>query len=188
MDKPMRTQRRGKPKKSQKQTSGDISIENVLQEWQRARPELDISPLGLFAAIAHAYWVSAPKIEGLMSKFDLTRGMFDVLTTLRRSGPPFELPPKELSRRLLLSGAGMTNRLDRLEDLELIVGTPDPNDRRGLQIKITQAGLAVVDRILPELIELEIQMATALTHEDTSELIKLLDKLTLNDKSETAPQ
>src|SRR6185437_11773405 len=77
--------------------SGQTSVENVIRQWQEARPGLDLGPLGLFAGIAHAYWLSAPRIERLMARYNLTRGMFDVLTTLRRSGPPHELAPKQLS-------------------------------------------------------------------------------------------
>ncbi|HET8721180.1 MAG TPA: MarR family transcriptional regulator [Nitrospira sp.] len=164
-------------KQKRPSNSGQTSVEKVIRQWHRARPGLDLGPLALFAAIAHAYWLSAPRIERLMARYNLTRGMFDVLTTLRRSGPPYELAPKQLSHSLLLSGAGITNRLDRLEDLKLIVRRPDPHDRRGLQIKITSPGLKLVDRVLPELIELERQMAAGLTRQDAAHLMKLLDKV-----------
>jgi hypothetical protein len=36
--------------------------------------------------------------------------MFDVLATLRRSGPPYQLTPTQPSRSLVLTGPGMTNR------------------------------------------------------------------------------
>ena len=42
------------------------SVETVLDQWRAARPELDLGPLGLFAALAHAYWLTAPEIERLM--------------------------------------------------------------------------------------------------------------------------
>ncbi len=163
-------------------------VASAIRQWHKARPGLDLGPLGIFAAIAHVYWLSAPRIEKLMSGYGLTRGMFDVLTTLRRAGPPFELAPKQLSRSLLLSGAGITNRLDRLENLELIVRRPDPSDRRGLQIKITKSGLRLVDRILPALIELERQMSAGLSSPDAAAMVKLIDKLSGSlSASENAP-
>jgi DNA-binding MarR family transcriptional regulator len=163
--------------RGRRDTSSQTSVASVIRQWHEARPGLDLGPLGIFAAIAHVYWLTAPKIEQLMARHNLTRGMFDVLTTLRRSGHPYELAPKQLSHSLLLSGAGITNRLDRLEDLKLIVRRPDPNDRRGLQIKITTSGLRLVDRILPELIELERRMAAGLGRHDAAKLVKLLDKV-----------
>jgi DNA-binding MarR family transcriptional regulator len=153
------------------------SVETVLDQWRAARPELDLGPLGLFAALAHAYWLTAPEIENLMGTYNLTRGMFDVLTTLRRTGPPYTLAPKELARSLILSGAGVTNRLDRLETLKLVKRLPEPRDRRGLQIELTAKGIKLVDEILPQLIRFERRLATGLSKKKTADLMRLLDEL-----------
>lgn len=152
------------------------SVATVLDQWHNARPELDLGPLGLFAALAHAYWLTAPEIERLMASYGLTRGMFDVLTTLRRTGPPYTLAPKQLSQSLLLSGAGITSRLDKLEKLKLIQRLPEPLDRRGLKIELTRAGLKLIDRILPQLIRLERSLAAGLTQKKAADLMRLLDE------------
>jgi DNA-binding MarR family transcriptional regulator len=152
------------------------TVANVLDEWHSAWPELDLGPLGLFAALAQVYWLTAPEIERLMAAHGITRGMFDLLTTLRRAGPPYTLGPKELGRSLLLSGAGITNRLDRLEARKLIQRLPDPSDRRGLRIELTPAGLKLVDRIVPQLIRLERSMAAGLTEKKAVTLLHLLDE------------
>ena len=152
------------------------SLQTVLNQWHAVRPELDLGPLGLFAALAHAYWLTAPEIERLMAGYSLTRGMFDVLTTLRRVGPPYTLAPKLLAQSLLLSGAGITNRLDRLETLKLIRRMPEPLDRRGLKIELTPKGLKLVDQILPQLIRLERKLAAGLSKKRAGDLIWLLDE------------
>jgi DNA-binding MarR family transcriptional regulator len=155
-------------------------VASVLDQWHTARPELDLGPLGLFAALAHAYWLTAPEIERLMTAHGLTRGMFDVLTTLRREGPPYTLAPKQLGQSLLLSGAGITNRLDRLERLRLVHRLPEPLDRRGLKIELTRAGMKLVDRILPQLIRLERNLVAGLTEKKTTDLMRLLDEFAQN--------
>jgi DNA-binding MarR family transcriptional regulator len=152
------------------------TVATVLDEWHSAWPELDLGPLGLFAVLAQVYWLTAPEIERLMAAHGITRGMFDLLTTLRRAGPPYTLGPKELGKSLLLSGAGITNRLDRLEARKLIQRLPDPSDRRGLKIDLTPAGLKLVDRILPQLIRLERSMAAGLTEKKAATLMRLLDE------------
>jgi DNA-binding MarR family transcriptional regulator len=166
----------GKPRRRGSNILPQKSVASVINEWHHARPELDLGPLGLFAALAHVYWLTTPEIERLMARHSLTRGMFDVLTTLRRVGPPCTLAPKQLSQSLLLSGAGITNRLDRLEALKLIQRLPDPQDRRGLKIKLTNSGLRLVDRILPQLIKLERRMVAGLANKDTTKLTDLLDE------------
>jgi DNA-binding MarR family transcriptional regulator len=156
------------------------SVATVLQQWRRQMPGLDLGPLGLFVALAHAYWLTAPKIERLMADHGLTRGMFDVLTTLRRPGPPYTLSPKRLTQSLLLSGAGLTSRLDRLESKKLISRKPDLRDRRGLQIQLTAKGMRLVDRILPKLIRLEARLVAGLTVTQTEALMRLLDIFVVN--------
>jgi DNA-binding MarR family transcriptional regulator len=151
-------------------------VATALNQWRQEQPELDLEPLGLFAAVAHVYWLTDPAIERLMATHGLTRGMFDVLTTLRRAGPPFILMPKQLGQTLLLSGAGITNRLDRLEALHLIQRLPDPTDRRSLHIKLTTTGLHLVDGVVPELIQLERSMMSELPAGKSAALTRLLDE------------
>ena len=102
--------------------------------------------------------------------------MFDVLTTLRRAGPPYTLAPKFLGQSLLLSGAGITNRLDRLETSKLIKRLPEPLDRRGLKIELTPKGLKLVDEILPQLIRFERKLAMGLSKKKAADLMRLLDE------------
>nr|WP_282572220.1 MarR family transcriptional regulator [Roseomonas acroporae] len=91
----------------------------------------------------------------MVARHGITRGMFDVLAALRRAGAPHRLTPTQLSAALLLSGAGMTSRLDRLEEAGLAVRLPEPADRRSILIGLTRKGLALVDRMLPELIGIQ---------------------------------
>jgi DNA-binding MarR family transcriptional regulator len=138
-------------------------------------PGLDLGPLGMFIALAHAYWLTAPRIEQLMADHGITRGIFDVLTTLRRAGAPHTLAPRQIARSLLLSGAGLTSRLERLEADKLIVRLPDPHDGRGLKVRLTPKGLRMVDRILPKLIRLEADLSSGLSVKQTAQLTRLLD-------------
>jgi DNA-binding MarR family transcriptional regulator len=131
----------------------------------------------MFVALAHVYWLTAPRVEKLMADHGITRGIFDVLTTLRRVGKPHTLAPRQIARSLLLSGAGLTSRLHRLEVDKLIVRLPDPRDGRGLKARLTPKGLRLVDRILPKLIRLEAELAAGLSDKQMAELTGLLDLL-----------
>lgn len=138
-----------------KKGSEESLVETILAQWKLQHPNLNFEPMALIAALTQAYHLTSIPIDEMMAKYGLTRGMFDVLAALRRSGKPFELTPKELSASLLLSGAGLTNRLDRLQSLDLISRLPDPTDRRSLRISLTKRGKEFVDHILPELLEIQ---------------------------------
>jgi len=150
------------------------AIPEVLAQWSRVHPGLDLGPLGAFVALAHVYWLTAPRIERLMAEHGINRGLFDVLTVLRRTGAD-GVAPRQIARSLMLSGAGLTSRLDRLESDGFVLRHPDPHDGRGLQVRLTPNGRRLVDRILPRLIRLEAGLAKALSSEQLMRLTKLLD-------------
>ena len=154
-------------------------VQTIIAQWRRERPDLDFEPMTLFAALARAYLLTTTHIDRLVAAHGLARGMFDVLATLRRAGAPYRLTPKELSASLLLSGAGMTSRLDRLEVLELVARLPEPSDRRSLQIQLTTKGRDLVDDILPDLIKTQ-RLAFGIGIEQSRKLTKLL--VSMNDQ------
>jgi DNA-binding MarR family transcriptional regulator len=128
-------------------------VGTIISQWEQERPDLDFRAMSIFATLTRSHDIASSQIDRLAERFGLTRGMLDVLATLRRSGAPYSLTPKQLSASLLLSGAGMTSRLDGLEKLNLVTRVPEPSDRRSLQIRMTRRGISMVDRILPELLE-----------------------------------
>lgn len=150
------------------------SIVSIIAQWEREKPDLDPGPMALFGALARAYLLTSPVIEALMAKYGLARGTFDVLAALRRSGEPYRLPPGQLSRSLMLSGAGMTNRLDRLEAMRLIARIPEPSDRRSIQIQLTAKGRHLVEKVTPQLVEFERQMVVGFGDENVKQLTQLL--------------
>lgn len=156
--------------------SDHLLAETILAQWNQQLPGLNFEPMGLIAALTQAYHLTSIPIDQMMARYNLTRGMFDVLAALRRSGKPYELTPKELSASLLLSGAGLTNRLDRLQSLDLISRLPDPKDRRSLRISLTKQGRKLVDHVLPELLEIQ-EMAFGSNRKAGKELTKLLVEL-----------
>lgn len=156
------------------------SVSSIIAQWQREKPEFDTGPMALFGALARAFLLTSPVIEKFMAKHGVARGMFDVLAALRRAGSPYRLPPSRLSKSLMLSGAGMTNRLDRLETLRLIVRQPEPNDRRSVRIQLTAKGLQLVEKLIPQLVEIEKQIVADFGDANIKKLTQLL--IALNQK------
>jgi DNA-binding MarR family transcriptional regulator len=102
-----------------------------------------------------------------------------VLATLRRAGPPYTLRPSELTQTLMLTSSGTTKRLDRLERAGLIARTPDPSDRRGVLITLTDAGFALHDRAIAAHVANEHRLLSGLGDDEREQLAGLLRKLQL---------
>ena len=125
--------------------AGD-DVDRIVAQWARERPELQTEAMAVFGRIYRIARLVGDQQEAVYSGFGISRGDFDVLATLRRAGPPFSLSPKELTRSLMLTSGGMTGRLDRLEKGGLVARSPDPADRRGLTITLSDAGRILVDQ------------------------------------------
>ena len=155
-------------------TAAQEPVPSIIAQWHREKPKFDTGPMALFGALARSFLLTSPPIEKLMAKHGVARGMFDVLAALRRSGAPYRLPPTTLSKWLMLSGAGMTNRLDRLEARSLIVRQPEPTDRRSIQIQLTAKGLQLVEKLIPLLVDLEREIVADFGDANIKKLSKLL--------------
>jgi DNA-binding MarR family transcriptional regulator len=99
---------------------------------------------------------------------------FDVLAALRRAGPPYELSPGQLLVETLVASGTMTNRLDRLEHRGLVRRRPDPNDGRGVRVRLTARGRRKVDGAMSDLIDHERVLLAELDADQRDTLAGLL--------------
>jgi DNA-binding MarR family transcriptional regulator len=120
-------------------------VDRIVMQWRRERPDLQTEAMAVFGRIYRLARVVGDRQERVYGELGINRGEFDVLATLRRAGEPFQLSPKALSAALMLTTGGMTGRLDRLERASLVTRSPDPDDRRGLVITLTEEGRAVIE-------------------------------------------
>src|SRR6185437_11593542 len=93
--------------------------------------------------------------RGAFAEHELESWEFDVLSALRRQGPPFQLTPGALLRATLVTSGTMTNRIDRLERKGLVRREPDPRDKRGVLVTLTGQGQERVDAALAGLLRRE---------------------------------
>ena len=117
----------------------------MLTGWDKARPDLEVGALQVTARLSRIGPHLARRQEAVFNRFGLNRGEVGLLSALRISGPTHQLSPTHLAKGLMLSSAGVTSRIDRLERRGFVRRLADPNDRRGVIIELTDEGLAAVD-------------------------------------------
>lgn len=122
------------------------AVDRVIEQWTAERPDLDLAAMATFGRLGRVAAHLTRAIESVPAAHGLTLGEADVLWCLRRSGEPYTLTPSVLARTLLLSPAGTTNRIDRLEAAGLVERRLDPDDRRSFLVRLTEAGREVADR------------------------------------------
>ena len=150
-------------------------VDRLIAAWKRERPDLDLSPLAVLSRITRiARHLDIARRDAFA---DLETWGFDVLAALRRAGAPHQLSPGQLMQETMVTSGTMTNRLDRLEELQLITLEQDPDDGRGSLVTLTKSGVRAVDAALEGLLENERELLGTLTAKDRELLADLLSKL-----------
>jgi len=124
--------------------SNDLT-DRLLAAWSEARPELEVGALQVTGRLSRIGPLLAKRQESVFGRFGLNRGEVGTLSALRIAGPPHRLSPTRLGKGLMLSSAGVTSRIDRLERRGLVRRLADPDDRRGVIVELTDQGIDVVD-------------------------------------------
>ncbi|PZG56031.1 MarR family transcriptional regulator [Spongiactinospora gelatinilytica] len=150
------------------------AIDLILHQWARERPDLDLSPMALLGRLRILTRAMERELDEVFDRHGLGQADFDVLATLRRSGPPYALIPSELSAALMMSRAGMTGRLDRLERAGLVERSLDPGDRRSFRVTPTPTGLGRIDTVLTEHAAALRRLVSGLSPEDFATLTRIL--------------
>ena len=152
-------------------------VDDLAEAWARERPDLDLAPVAVFS-----------RLSRLSRHLDLARRQaftaqgiesweFDVLAALRRAGAPYELSPGRLLRETLVTSGTMTNRVDRLVTRGFVERYPDPEDRRGVLVRLTPEGKDAVDGAFTALLDAERAFLADLNARQQTDLADLLRKL-----------
>jgi DNA-binding MarR family transcriptional regulator len=112
-----------------------------------------------------------------LADYGLNHGEYRLLLRLATRTADHRLSAGELSRMLALSSGAMTNRLDRLEKAGLIRRVPDPRDRRGVLVELTEDGQQRIDAAVTEQAAKEIDAFSALSPKELTQLNALLRKV-----------
>jgi DNA-binding MarR family transcriptional regulator len=150
------------------------AVDAIIAMWARERPELDAGPMGVVGRISRLSRLLDKELKDFFAGHGLEFWEFDVLATLRRSGAPFELSAGTLLKSAMVTSGAITNRVDRMAAKGLVQRLPDPGDRRGVRIRLTPDGLALIDKLMPLHVANERRLLAALGAEDSEALAGLL--------------
>ncbi len=161
------------------------SVAQLLADWARERPDLDFSPVGVINRLARVRAHIDSALLLIFRDFSLTAADFRVIVTLRRVGPPYELPQARLMTQLALTSGTISLRVDRLAKRGIVTREADPDDKRGQRVRLTAEGLRLFDKVAPLHLANEERLLSSLTHDERVTLARLLSKLLISFESGT---
>jgi DNA-binding MarR family transcriptional regulator len=149
-------------------------VDDLVAAWRAQRPDLDVEPLQVLSRISRLARHLDIARRGAFADHGLESWQFDVLSALRRQGPPFQLTPGALLRATLVTSGTMTNRIDGLAAADLVRREPDPSDKRGVLVTLTDQGRARVDAALADLLRRERALLAGLNAAERQHLADLM--------------
>lgn len=152
-------------------------VDAIVAAWRRETPGLDVEPLLVLSRLTRLARHLDLARRTAFAQHDLEVWEFDVMSALRRCGAPYELSPGDLVKATLSTSGTMTNRIDRLARRGLVERFPDPQDRRGVRVRLTAEGRRVTEAALAGLLEHERGLLETLDGSDRDQLAHLLARL-----------
>ncbi len=165
-------------------------VDEIVEQWGRERPDVDVSGMAVIGRIGRLQRAIGPQLDRVFARHELESWEFDVLATLRRHGPPFQLTPGRLLESTMVTSGAMTNRLDRLEQRGFLTRAKSPNDGRQVLVTLTEAGRRLVDDAVVDHAANELEMLAVLDEREQARLIELLRRLQhgLDARANAAPR
>jgi DNA-binding MarR family transcriptional regulator len=149
-------------------------VDDLVAAWRAQRPDLDVEPMQVLSRISRLARHLDIARRAAFADHGLETWEFDVLSALRRQGPPFQLTPGALLRATLVTSGTMTNRIDRLAAAGLVRREPDPRDRRGKLVTLTEQGVVRADAALADLLRRERVLLAGLDGRERQQLADLM--------------
>lgn len=152
-------------------------IDLIVARWREVRPDLDPECTEVIGRIVRMEYFITRRVMQDLARHQINVGEFDVLAALRRCGEPYQLSPNQLQHMVLISSGALTNRINRLEMAGLVKRTPDPEDRRGVIVTLTDKGFSVIEDAAGNHLQAESELLSPLDAEERATMARLLKKL-----------
>ncbi len=166
-------------------------VDRMLDEIHAQTPGIDTRPMAAISRILRAAMFFQAAMNRIAGRAGLTYRELLLLAALRRAAPSFCLNPGQLLKECFAPSSTMTRQLDHLASLGLVERKPDPNDRRGVLVRLTARGKRLIDSTLTLGVlgdERELQAIYKLSPEQIETLNGTLHELLLVLEAEGADQ
>ncbi|WP_282204807.1 MarR family winged helix-turn-helix transcriptional regulator [Kitasatospora fiedleri] len=156
---------------------GDRSAAAIAAAWQRERPGTPTDSIEIVTPIWRLAKLFADDRNRVLRAAGIDAATLDLLAVLRRSGAPYELTTRELTRRTLVTAGAISQRVARAEREGLVRRSPDPAGGRAVLVALTPDGHALIERSVDAVLGREADLVTGLSPAERHHLATLLDRL-----------
>ncbi|RKE17610.1 MarR family winged helix-turn-helix transcriptional regulator [Streptomyces sp. TLI_171] len=157
--------------------AADRSAAAIAAAWRRERPGTPTDSIEIVTPVWRLAKLFADDRNRVLRAAGIDAATLDLLSVLRRSGPPYELTTRELSRRTLVTAGAISQRVARAERAGLVHRSPDPAGGRAVLVALTPDGHELIERSVDAVLGREAELVTGLDPAERAQLAALLDRL-----------
>ena len=162
-------------------------VDRFIEAWAVELPDLDTSAKHVTGRIVRLAALFQQAFGESHATVGIDNPDFGVLAALRRAGPDCTLTPTELAHRRMMTSGGMTAAIDRLARRGLVERLPNPADRRGSLVRLTDEGRSIIERAAALQADVEKRLVTSLDEDEVDQLTDLLRRLLVDVDPDSRP-
>ncbi|MFI0944325.1 MarR family winged helix-turn-helix transcriptional regulator [Streptomyces sp. NPDC021020] len=157
----------------------------IAAAWRRERPS---APTDSIEIVTPIWWLAklfSDDRARVLRAAGIDAATLDLLSVIRRAGPPYALGTREIARRTLVTAGAVSQRVARAEREGLVRRTPGAGPR-AVEVALTPAGHDLIERSVDAVLGREASLVQGLEPEQRAQLIALLDTLMADVRRRTA--
>lgn len=152
-------------------------VDATMLAWLRERPGTPVSGIGVVTRIWRLAKILGDDRRRVLADAGADAATLDLLSVLRRSGPPYSLTTRELTDRTRVTAGAISQRIDRAERADLVTRDRAGDSARAVTVTLTTGGHTLVERLVDQVLGREAELISCLGDEQRESLTGLLRTL-----------
>ncbi|MFF7041877.1 MarR family winged helix-turn-helix transcriptional regulator [Streptomyces massasporeus] len=173
----MRTPERRDRRPAAAGPTGDDPADAIAAAWSRERPQTPVDSIGVVTRIWQLAKHFGDDRRRVLAEAGVDPATLDLLSVLRRSGPPYTMSTRDLAGHSLVTAGAISQRVARAEREHLVTRRPAPGRSRAVLVELTTAGHELVERTVDRVLAREAELLEGLGAERQEALAELLREL-----------
>ncbi|MYY09720.1 MarR family transcriptional regulator [Streptomyces sp. SID4919] len=156
---------------------GGAAVPDIAAAWARELPEVPVGSIGIVTPVWQLAKLFGDERRRVLARLGVDAATLDLLSVLRRGGPPYTLTTRELARRSLVTAGAVSQRVARAERDGLVVRGNGRGRPRTVEVTLTPAGHDLVEATVGQVLRREAELVAGLGAEQRDLLTDLLGVL-----------
>ncbi|WP_078965474.1 MarR family winged helix-turn-helix transcriptional regulator [Streptomyces aureocirculatus] len=153
------------------------SAQGIAAAWERERPGTPVSSIGIMTPVWQLAKLFGDDRRRVLARAGVDAATLDLLSVLRRSGPPYALSTREIGHRSLVTAGAVSQRVARAEQEGLVTREPARGRPRTVLVTLTPTGHDLVEATVDQVLHRDADLLAGLTPDQQATLTELLQTL-----------